>query len=293
MKILTIEDSEVLAEVYNRQVAGITPLCPVATSEEFVHDCSLESDFAINQGFHDPCIIAAELAGKIEGFAHVVGKADKQVGLIRFLTYRPGDWTIGKALLLESLSYLRGLGYDRIQGFFPKAYRFYHFGIPSLSYHTAHVYALFGANGFQPAKGWRFMLRPLRSIRGFSEDTPSGYKVLVERIPGAGNYPNLRVSLSQNDQEVGWIHCRSAQEFASSAPHDHIQFSSVRVVEDHRNRGLGVWLGQRAFIELAETGYSEVSVVTGDDNYRAQLLYSRLGFSTIDTTNSFYNYNRE
>ena len=88
---------------------------------------------------------------RIVGFSHVAKKKQRHcyISVICFLTYQPGFREVGLAMLLESESFLRDLGFTEIHACGNPGYHFHRAGWGSTLTNTmGHVRALFGINEY-------------------------------------------------------------------------------------------------------------------------------------------------
>ena len=62
---------------------------------------------------------------------------------------------------------------------------------------------------------------------------------------------------------------------------------SLDIAEDKQSKGLGRYLIEAVLWEMRKIGYQNATLATNEKNYRAQLLYTNLGYHVIDTSHVF------
>jgi GNAT superfamily N-acetyltransferase len=285
-----------VARAYNRAIRPV-PHCDPVSAETFhatvAAACTGGSSYDL---VHDERAYVALQGGEVLGFAHVAvgyrkpGDA-QEVGLIRFLWYRPGHRDAGKALLDCAEATLRALGAPDV-AVFPQMHRypFYYLSSAYLSDRLGHVAALLGANGYQKTAGEVYMdWRDLPAL----EPAPAHVRaeIALEWVPGTGRLPGLTIRALRNGAQLGVCMCVSCAEYGGvgSDEEDWAFTKWIGVEPAAQGRGLGRHLLQRALLELRQAGYRHAAISTALDNYRAALMYSNLGYQVIDWT---YEYGR-
>ncbi len=291
MKVVyqNVEDSSDLVHVYNDQLKDTPYFFPV-TPEEFNEGILNRINQDGETNLESEKIIVGKQNDKILGFAHVsIGKAyqfgkEKEGGFIHFLTYQPGYRSIGQAIITECEKYLCNFSISQIWAFLHASnYRFYHLGFGHISDKIAHVYGLFGMNGYKIDIGEVFMSYPQYEI---SEPIlPDGkIKIIVTKKESRGLLPDLHVQAIYDDNEIGECISVSFGEFYNAESAQDSFFTKWLGVEnEYQGKGLGRYLLQRTLYEMHKAGYKNAVISTNIINYRAQLFYSNFGYKVTDT----------
>jgi hypothetical protein len=144
-----------LAEVYNRQIAGSVPHCYPLSAQEFGAGRYQRTGDDYTAALHDERILVGIQGGTLHGYAHVtvgeIAHRDHRLtgGFVHFFTYQVGHGDVGQALLEACEHHVSESDASTIRAFDGYFYRFHHLGFPLLSDRMAHVYSLFGMNGYK------------------------------------------------------------------------------------------------------------------------------------------------
>lgn len=241
-------------------------------------------------------VIVGEKDGSVQAFAHVTagdiasaapGNAEKlSGGFIHFLTYQPGARRIAQDVLAACEHLVRQAGHDSIMAFGGYSYTFYHIGTPCFSDRMGHVYSLLRANDYELWGASQVFLE--QAIPELDAPIPpeSDVRIALER-PASGQLPGIIIRVIRNEEEVGLCAAESAGKFCrDSAAQACAVVESVGVNPDSRGRGWGRYLLQKALWELKRTGYRTAVVGMTDENVRALLLYTNMGFRVIHRLHS-------
>jgi GNAT superfamily N-acetyltransferase len=236
--------------------------------------------------------------GRVVGFCHgAVGysKPDydpaspvERAGGIRALFFDRGERAAGAALLDAVETHLRSAGVVRIDAFhFDHRLPFYHVEHACLSTRLEHVHALLGSRGYAAAESQVNLDWP-SFVATDPGPTPIPIDIQLEWTQGAGSRPGLivrAVEIVPTVREVG-ICVNLCVGDGTPAPdaQDWAYTAWLHVAEEMRARGLGRYLMVRALRELREVGYRHASIRSISWNYRALLLYSSLGYHSVDWT---------
>lgn len=209
-----------LVYVYNDQLKD-TPYFYSVMPEEFEDGIRNRINQDEKTSLDSEKIIVGKQNDEILGFSHVsVGKAnqfgkEKEGGFIHFFTYKVGYRSLGQAILTESEKYLYSFNVPQIWAFLhASSYRFYHLGFGHISDRIAHVYGLFGINGYKIDIGEVFMSYPRYRVPEpiLPDDM---IRIVVTKKEGRGLLPNLHVQAFYNDNEIGECISVSFGEFLS------------------------------------------------------------------------------
>jgi GNAT superfamily N-acetyltransferase len=298
MEILQFEPKMAagVARCYNDLVAGV-PHCAPVSVEPFA---ALEP-LARPQARDDTMLVARERNGDILGFVHLAiappptedwHPADEP-GLIRFLTYRPGQRAVGQALLDAAERWVRDRGRPAIISWSNDyVYPFYHLPFAHLSDRIGHVHPLFGMNGYRVL--WSELLfdwprfQPLAVVRPDLD-----FELRVEPMENLVVGPKtMRTGVAarafREGAEVG--HCeiaRPGEDFPRPHATDWCFCYALNIAEPWRGRGLGRFLLATGLAEIRKAGCKHAAISTDWDNYRAALFYANFGYRLIDRTFAF------
>lgn len=291
MKVIyqDVKDSSNLVNVYNEQLKDTPYFYPIMP-EEFADGIFNRINEEGETNLESEKIIVGLQNDKILGFAHVsIGKAcqfgkEKEGGFIHFLIYQPGYRSIGQAIIIECERYLCSFNISQIWAFLHASnYRFYHLGFGHISDRIAHVYSLFGMNGYKIDIGEVFMSYPkYESPEPILFD--SKIKIIVTKKEGRGLFPGLHVQALYDDNEIGECISVSFGEFYHAKEAQDSFFTKwLGVEKEYQGKGIGRYLLQRTLFEMRKIGYKNAFISTDIINYRAQLFYSNFGYRVTDT----------
>ena len=285
-----------LADVYNAQVVPLVPYCFPVDRAEFLQGIRLRGDVGALYDMSVDAVIVGEENGIPQAFAHVTaghiasadpGNAGKlSGGFIHFLTYGPGTRRLAQDVLGACEQLVREAGHDSIMAFCGYSYTFYHIGTPCLSDRLGHVYGLLRANGYDLWGARQIFLE--QAVPDLDESIPpeSDVRVAIERPP-SGELPGVVVRATREEEEVGICEAESAGRCCrDSSAQLCAVIESVGVDPGSRGRGWGRYVLQKALRELREIGYRTVVVGTTDQNARALLLYTNMGFRVVHRLHS-------
>ena len=285
-----IDDVADLATIYSEQWASV-PFCYPVTPEEFQDGLRLGRDGEPDERLRERKLLVVEQEGETVAFADVAlvdVEQEKNQGLIRFFTYRPGCRSAAQSLIEASEKYLRDLSAERVYAFLKSfSYRFYHLAFGMLSDHQGHICGLLGSNGFKLHSGEIFLAR---SISDLVEPFPPDEQVdvSVKQEPGRGTLPNLTVRAARKGREIGACYSHSVGEYVRAQDAQASCFVVGLGIEDpEQGRGWGLYLLQKSMWEMRKVGYEVAVISTDRENYRALLLYANYGYQMIDTAYEF------
>jgi GNAT superfamily N-acetyltransferase len=281
-----------LARCYNELMAPV-PLHRDVDGEAFTQPMPCQFQDCTGEQ-----VLVAREGQEIVGFAHVGLSAEPthpwhvrgEPGVIRFLSYRPGERAVGAALLEAAEAWLRGRDKQEVaagHSFF--MYRFYplgRMGLAHISERIGHVLPLFGMAGYTTPEcevffDWREFEPP--------EVKPPAFDVrlLCEEAPTESG---VKVSLTAmaEQQQVGEFSMRSLRNDVW-CPHlaDWCVAGLLRVADDSQGQGLGKYLLARGLAEMRARGARHACIGTDWDNWRAYLFYTNFGFTFLDRTFGF------
>lgn len=311
MELVRYESSlaEEVASAYSAAFAGVPHCYPVDT---------VDFDGAVRQANGGPvgtASVGARIAhpriplsqgaayvalsgGRVVGFCQVAvgdSKPDydpaspvERAGGIRTLFFDRGERDVGVALLDAAEAHLRAADVVRIDAFhYDHRFPFHHVEHSYLSARLEHVHALLGARGYVPGESEVNLDWP-----DFSAPDPGAPPAPVEIRLEWGQGPGLRPSLilhavqpGADQRELG-ICVNLCVGDGTPAPdaQDWVYTAWLHVAEEMRGAGLGRYLMRRALHELRQVGYASATICSISSNYRALLLYSGLGYHSVDWT---------
>ncbi len=299
MKIEQIPPERVgeLTAVYNGYVADV-PLSEAVSVERFVEIWAWRDDRSA-QLETEQTIYTAKEEGCHVGFSHVaLGRfpgpelrGDQQpgpTGVIRLITYPPGHREAGQALLEAAEMHLIGQGASRILAFLNNGYLFQRFAYGELPDTCGHLMALFGMNGYRVARGEVFM----RYADFVTEKTilPDPRADLsVERIAQVtGTRDSIRVVARKWEELIGVCEGHSLGLWGhSDLSHATIVLGPMDVEEAFQGCGWGKFLANTMLEEASKLGYRHTATSTQQENHRAQLFYTNMGYKVTDVAHSW------
>ena len=283
-----------LANVYNAQIATTVPHCYALSPDEFSVGCYPETGDDFQSTFQNERIIVGIKGAQVRGFALVrVGQITHRArrldgGFIHFLTYETGYRDVGQAILAACERHVRDTGASTIRAFDGYFYRFHHLGSPFVSDRMAHVYGLFGMNGYGLAGAGEIFLESCHYEVANPVLPDPTVEVHVQAQEGQGNLPNITVRVLCGDQEIGSCIALSVGDFCRAREAQNAIFvKGLGVTDNAQGRGWGRYLLARTLWEARQLGYRHTAISTAKRNYRAQLFYTNYGYRVTDTVYSF------
>ncbi|MBT4499385.1 MAG: GNAT family N-acetyltransferase [Gemmatimonadetes bacterium] len=286
-----------LAAVYNDHVADV-PLSEAVSVERFAEIWAWRSDRSAQLETEQAIYAAGEKGGHV-GFAHVaLGRfpgpelrGDQQpgpTGVIRLITYPPGRRDAGQALLEAAEARLMGQGASRILAFLNNGYLFQRFAYGELPDTCGHLVALLGMNGYRVARGEVFM----RYANFVTEETilpDSRADLSVAHIPQTtGTRDSIRIVVRERGELIGICEGHSLGLWGSSdRSHATAVLGPMDVEDAFQGRGWGRFLADAMLGEARELGYRHTATSTQQENHRAQLFYTNMGYRVTDVAHSW------
>ena len=292
MEIMPFEPSMAadVARCYS-EVAASAPYCAPVGGEWFADLGKLA-----RQPCTEEALIVAQARGEIAGFVHVGVSAPAteewqitgEPGVIRFLAHRPGERPIGAALLKSAEEWLVARGRSVLVAVDNRfLYPFYYLPFGHLSERHAHLVALFGMAGYSSDESELLLEWP-----AFEPPQVERPDVDVDLIWGEDKHgslgPEISLHVVQHGREVG--ECLMAQlSWEGWRPElSGMCFcSSLNVDPSLQGKGLGKYLLAQGLAKMHELGFRHAMISTDWNNYRAQLLYTNIGYRFLDRTFSF------
>ncbi len=277
-----------VARCYNELIEPLPDCYPVA-ADQFASVAGL----AHGRVQHEEMLVA-RARDEVLGFVHVgialpatsEDEPKGEPGVIRFLSYRPGARSVGQALLEWAEAWAMERGRVAMQAWDANyRYRFYHFGYAHLSERIGHVRALFGMNGYRELGGelyltWRDFVPPR-----LPHPEPEIELSLSWREGPIG--PRLEARLHRGGKEVGACNLDRGQHSPGPAAAEWCYCDWLWVKEELQGKRLGLYLLCAALAEAKRAGCKHASISTGGNNYRAQLMYTNMGYRVTDYTVCF------
>ena len=290
MEILPFEPDMTadLARCYNELVA------PVPYHRRVGEEWFTDLRHSQSQRCTEEAILVAREEGEVVGFAHVGVAAPAtekwhvkgEPGVIRFLSYRPGERPIGAALLQASERWARERERTQVvalDGAF--MYRFYPLRSGHISERVSHLPPLFGVAGYAIPESEVFFHWPDFQPPEVSRPDLKFDLTCEERATGA---PEVTVQAKQGERQVGECKMVSLRgdrwrpQFA-----DWCVCDNLSVDEPLQRKGLGKYLLAKGLAEMWRAGCRHAMISTDWNNYRAYLFYTNFGYSFLDRTLSF------
>ena len=242
---------------------------------------------------HDEAVIVAQEGADVVGFAHTaVGSVRRddtaEVGLLRFLWYRPGRRAVGVALQDAAEEHLAAHGATRVVAFPQKhRYPFYHLKSANLTDRLGHVAALLGLRGYEKDGGEVYF-----DWRNFDVLAPGpdafDVRYTVEHPQGDGRRPGVVVRAWEGDRQAGVCVNECVGDHAPApGAQDWLFTTWLGVEDDYQGRGLGRSLLRRALAAGRDVGYRHACISTDRHNFRAFVFYSNFGYHVNDWTYSY------
>lgn len=288
---LTTADMEVLASTWNEWLADVPHCPPVGVA---VIEPGLDGDDCCKaaERLSDSNLWTASERGAVTGVAHIALEANTEQtprrGVLRFLAYQPGHRRAGQLLLETAESMVREAGASELIAWhYDHTYPWYHAEHACLSGRLDHVHALFGVNGYLPVNGelvldwpnYAFSLPraplPVSLDWQWSEPLPTVDELELVAYHGE-RQAGICVCIGQTAfqpvrEALGWVYIRW-----------------LHVERDLRGHGLGRYLVLAALDAYRRRGYRHAVICVMNENYPARLLYTNLGFRTVDWTCAYH-----
>jgi len=208
--------------------------------------------------------------------------------VIRLITYPPGRREAGQALLEAAEAHLMGQGASRILAFLNNGYLFQRFAYGELPDICGHLVALLGINGYKVARGEVFM----RYANFVTEDAtlpdPEA-DFSVERIVQAtGTRDSIRVVARKQEELIGVCEGHSLGLWGhSDLSHATVVLGPMDVEDAFQGCGWGRVLANTMLEEASMVGYRHTATSTQQENHRAQLFYTNMGYEVTDVAHSW------
>jgi GNAT superfamily N-acetyltransferase len=286
-----------VARCYNELIEGLPYCCPVLPAR-FLDARHLACPLCREESL----LVARVAGGDVAGFVHTgiaAAPGDEErcdqdePGIIRFLSYRPGQRRVGEALLEAAENWVRERRRPRVMAWSNDyLYPFYHSPFAHMSDRLGHLHPLFYLAGyrmlfselifewpdFDPPRTTRpELVFDQRSER--RDDVTMGGRTLK---------PVLKLRALQDSVELGSCEMTGWREgYAWREAADWCFCASLMVKDEVRGRGLGKFLLATGLAEMRKAGFRHAGVSTDWDNYRAQLFYTNLGYRLRDRTFAF------
>ena len=278
-----------VARCYNALIEPV-PYCHPVPAERFA-----SMGVLAHRGLREETVMVARAqGGEIVGFVHV-GLALTPVedwqpregtAVIRFLSCRPGQRSVGKALLERAERWARSRAAKEMWAWHQHfRYRFYHFPCAHLSERIAHVGALFGMAGYREQESELYLAWPEFALP--KPEPPAVEFDLRSEWQQGPLGPRLVVWAVQGEENVG--RCCMDRGQASPAPDapDWCYCDGLWVREHVQGKRLGTFLLTTGLREMHKAGCRHAAISTASTNYRAALFYTNLGYRFADRTVSF------
>lgn len=284
------EMAEGVARCYNELVAPV-PLHRAAPAEWFA-----DLRPAQFQGCTEEAVLVAVAAGEVAGFAHVGLSAPAthewhvkgEPGVIRFLSYRPGERPLGAALLAAAEEWLRERERTAVVAEYGGyMYPCYPLPLGNISEQISHVPPLFGMAGYEVPESEVFF--EWRDFQPPEVSAPDADVKLVCKEPQA-QASGLKSSVAavQGEEQVGEFSMVSLREDRWRPQlADWCTAGLLRVADRLQGRGIGKCLLARGLAEMRKAGARHAMISTDWNNYRAYLFYTNFGFRFLDRTFGF------
>ena len=280
--------AEDVARCYNDLIEPVPDCYPVA-ADRFASVAGLASN-----RLRDEELMAARVGGDIVGFVHVgialpAEEEDEPKGepaVIRVLAYRPGQRTVGQALLAWAEQWARQKPRGALSAWNAVyRYRFYHFGFAHLSERIGHVRALFGMNGYEVANSEIYLTWPDYAVPQVRRPELDFELALTWKEGPIGR--RLAVSAVSGQERLGVCNVDRGQASEGPNASDWCYCEWLGIAEASRGKRLGAFLLAAALAEMRKAGCRHAAISTNGTNYRAQLLYTNLGYRVTDYTVAF------
>ena len=264
---------------YNRAVSDVPHCYPIATGDWEESGSGLW--------------LVALKDGQIRGLSYVsmaekdpIDETENALGTLGFFWYQRGCRSLGQELLQESENWLTEHGAHAIQAFhYDHTPGFYHAEHAYLSSRMEQVSALLGNNGYTRGQGEVVLDWPNYRVDAEDADCPMSYDIALDWEERPSGQKGLTVWARRENEDMGICVCTPLSDQSPSPLARNWTYTRWLAVDpDIQHRGLGSFLVRRALAELYSIGYRHATICCIDDNYRALLLYSNLGYQAVDWT---------
>jgi len=289
MEIVAFEPgmAKAVARLYNELVEPL-PECHPAASTRFESLDALK-----HKELRDEQMMVAREEGTVIGFVHVgvllpaerPRRIPGEAPVIRFLSYRVGERRVGQALLEWAEGWAKEQGHRELHAW-PSAtrYPFHHFGAAHLSERIGHVRGLFGMNGYEVHDSemlllWRDYEPPAvkRPPLEFDVELVHWEGPMAERLGWVAKAGETQLGMCSMDwgqhsrpDAKEWCYC-----------------NSLEVKDELQGKRLGTFLLGTALAAMKEKRCKHAAISTNGTNYRAQLMYTNVGYRFADLTYGF------
>jgi GNAT superfamily N-acetyltransferase len=290
MEIVAFEPqmAEEVARCYNELIEPV-PDCYAVKPERFASLKAIE-----HWRLREEEIAVAREGTEVVGFVDVAratpGKSWDEPpgapGVIRCLAYRVGERAVGQALLEWAEARLRERRWhDVVAWHAGLRYPFYHFGWAHLSERIGHVRGLFGVNGYRESESELFLT--WRDYEVADSGRPDlDFDLEIDWREGSLGR-RLVVSAMHGEERLG----RCAMDWGQHSPSPESELwcycDGLGVDDRFQGKRLGMYLLTAALIEMKKVGCRHAAIGTNGPNYRAQLMYTNMGYRVTDFTVAF------
>ncbi len=288
---LTMAEIEILARTLNEWLADVPHCSPVGVADI---EPGLDGDACCKaaERLSDSAVWTAAEGDTITGVAHIALEAATEEtprrGVLRFLAYEPGHRRAGQLLLERAESMVRDAGAtELIAWHYDHTYPWYHAEHACLSGRLDHVHALFGATGYVPVSGELVLDWPNYAF--FLPEAPLSVSLDWQWSEPLPTVEELALVAYQGKRQVGVCVCISQSAFQPiPAARDWVYIRWLHVEQDLRGNGLGRYLVLAALDAYRQRGYCHAVICSMEENYPARLLYTNMGFRTVDWTCAYH-----
>jgi len=286
-----------VARCYSELTEGLPYCCPVPP-ERFLDAGHLASPLCRAESV----LVAREASGDIVGYVHTgvaaaPGEEERgdqgEPGIIRFLSYRPGQRLVGQALLAAAESWICERGRPRVMAWSNDyLYPFYHSPFAHMSDRLGHLHALFCWAGYRMLFSelifdWPDFDPPRIARPELAFDLRSEWRDDVT-MGGRTLKPVLQLRALHDAVELGLCEMTGWRDgYAWPEAADWCFCANLMVKDEVQGRGLGQFLLATGLAEMRKAGFRHAGISTDWDNYRAQLFYANFGFRLRDRTFAF------
>ena len=279
-----------LARCYNELVAAVPHYRPIMA--EWFTDLRP----AYFQSCTQEAVLVARSGPEVVGFVHVGVSAPAthkwhikgEPGVIRFLSYRPGQRPVGTALLAAAEQWVQERERrEVVAGFSGYMYPFYPLPSAHISERISHVPPLFWRAGYTAPESEVFFEWP-DFDPPHVERPDIGVEVACHEAQARPRVTEIRVLAKQGDREVG--ECRMSSLSGDAwRPQlaDWCVCDYLYVSEELQGKGLGKYLLATGLAEMRAAGSRHAMISTDWNNYRAYLFYTNFGYRFCDRTFGF------
>lgn len=280
-----------VTEIYNRAIQN-TPFCAPVDNRTMEQAMEGESCCKAAKHMSGQRLWLAGARDRPDGMVHVALEHQKteepHTGIIRFFWYRRGSRAAGEALLDTAETYLREQGVHRVVAWhYDHTYPFYHVEHAYMTQQLDHVHAMLGLCGYT-CLGTEMVLGWPNFMPQTPEPIPLHVELTFEWLSGRGERPGLRLQAYHGQERIGICECVSLGEVAHTPANEESVYTRwLGVEEPWRRMGVGRYLVRYALVALHQAGYRHATICTLGDNYPAYLLYTNLGYHTVDRTQAY------